>query len=470
MSIFYSMLRAFGFGGSNDDDDMDMQYDGEDRPSAAETADTQTPDRSSENAAGNDNVSADAVTDSGSEKQAVTDKDRESNVEDPGAKAIFEGVVAVLNSNLPPYLKECLDSEQQCRFIYDNLDKDLKEYISTVARREAEKANRRWAAEKKKLYRQVNEATEQIAQATERVAKAEEKALSADRQKRAMTQRNADLERRVGRLQADIEQYDLEKNSLLNKLRVLEVKAGKAADDTTAPPSDAEAASAANGQLAKELDEARAEIAQLKSSLEEANKSLEVVGEIQTQLKNIEEMKKRKNARIKELKEENAQLRADLDSAQAAQLRVEATAPVMPESATLVSEPVQTAADDDTASQPAPEDGGELIDMTVDRVDMHEPDATGVSAVIADDLDMLAAISENDAMASPAEPLPAKKKRKPRARKPKLVAIDESISESEWLLSSSPMPSDVNAPSGFGYQEPPRRSTPPDNPAQMSLW
>lgn len=466
MSIFYSMLRAFGFGGSNDDDDMDLQYDGEERPSAAETVMPQTYDQPSENAAGNDG--ADAVTDSRSEEQAVSGKDREGSEDDPGAKAIFEGVVAVLNSNLPPYLKECLDSEEQCRFIYDNLDKDLKEYISTVARREADKANRRWAAEKKKLYRQVNEATEQIAQATERVAKAEEKALSADRQKRTMTQRNADLERRVDRLQADIEQYELEKNSLLNKLRVLEVKAGKDTDETTVS-SDADSASVANDQLAKELDEARAEIAQLKSSLEEANKSLEVVGEIQTQLKNIEEMKKRKNARIKELKEENAQLRADLDSVQTAQLSVETTASAMPESDAPVSEPV-SAADDDTTSQTESGDEIELIDMTAESAERHEPDATGVSAVIADDLDMLAAISENDAMASPAEPLPAKKKRKPRARKPKLVAIDESISESEWLLSSSPMPSDVNAPSGFGYQEPPRRNTPPDNPAQMSLW
>lgn len=468
MSIFYSMLRAFGFGGGNDNDDMDLRYDGDERPSAAESGESQTSAQPSDSASVENNVSADAATESGMEKETGSDKGREGRVDDHGAKAIFEGVVAVLNSNLPPYLKECLDSEEQCRFIYDNLDKDLKEYISTVARREADKANRRWASEKKKLYKQVNEATEQIAQATERVAKAEEKALSADRQKRTMTQRNADLERRVARLQADIEQYDLEKNSLLNKLRVLEVKAGKATDETAAP-ADVEPVSAANGELAKELDEARAEIAQLKSSLEEANKSLEVVGEIQSQLKNIENMKKRKDARIKELKEENAQLRADLDSAQATQVVVESAAPVTPESGVPVAEPVP-AADDDTSSQSAPDDGGELIDMTVDSVERHEPDSTGVSAVIADDLDMLAAISENDAMASPAEPLPAKKKRKPRARKPKLVAIDESISESEWLLSSSPMPSDVNVPTGFGYQEPPRRSTPPDNPAQMSLW
>ncbi len=468
MSIFYSMLRAFGFGGGNDDDDMDLHYDGDERPSAAESGESQTSAQPSDSASVENNVNAYAATESGMENETGSDKGREGRVDDHGAKAIFEGVVAVLNSNLPPYLKECLDSEEQCRFIYDNLDKDLKEYISTVARREADKANRRWASEKKKLYKQVNEATEQIAQATERVAKAEEKALSADRQKRTMTQRNADLERRVARLQADIEQYDLEKNSLLNKLRVLEVKAGKATDDTAAP-ADVEPVSAANGELAKELDEARAEIAQLKSSLEEANKSLEVVGEIQSQLKNIENMKKRKDARIKELKEENAQLRADLDSAQAAQVVVETAAPVTPESGAPVAEPVP-AADDDTSSQSAPDEGGELIDMTVDSVERHEPDSTGVSAVIADDLDMLAAISENDAMASPAEPLPAKKKRKPRARKPKLVAIDESISESEWLLSSSPMPSDVNVPTGFGYQEPPRRSTPPDNPAQMSLW
>ena len=465
MSVFGNLFRALGFGGGNDDDDIDMQYDVEESAGSSGVESHQATES-------DDGASEHTDNESGSQPARESDKPEVSSgnvkkCDDLDVKTIFDGVVSVLNRNLPPYLKECLDNEEQCRFIYENLDKDLKEYISALARGEAEKASRRWAAERKKLSRQVNEAAEQIAQASERIAKAEEKALSADRQKRAMTQRNADLERRIARLQADIEQYDLEKTSLLNKLRVVEVKAGRSENETR---EDATVNSAENERLTQDLENARAEIAELKTHLAEANKSLEVVGEIQQQLQGIEAMKKRKNARIKELKDENTQLRAELESIESTR-RNETPIVEQPE-----PEPADAVVDQSDAQQPADvgdkDESQEVIDMTLAAPASYEPDATGVSAVIADDLDMLAAISENDAMADSADiqPQPARKKRKPRSRKPKLVAIDESISESEWLLSSSPVPQDVNSPSGFGYQEPPRRNALPDNPAQMSLW
>ncbi|MDE6503374.1 MAG: hypothetical protein K2K78_02775, partial [Muribaculaceae bacterium] len=249
--------------------------------------------------------------------------------------------------------------------------------------------------------------------------------------------------------------------------RVVEVKAGRSENETR---EDVTVNSAENERLTQELENARAEIAELKTHLAEANKSLEVVGEIQQQLQGIEAMKKRKNARIKELKDENTQLRAELESIESTR-RNETPIVEQPE-----PEPADAVVDQPDAQQPADvgdkDESQEVIDMTLAAPASYEPDATGVSAVIADDLDMLAAISENDAMADSADiqPQPARKKRKPRSRKPKLVAIDESISESEWLLSSSPVPQDVNSPSGFGYQEPPRRNALPDNPAQMSLW
>lgn len=451
MSMINGLLRALGFGGGNDDEDdleLDMRAEASALPEAA--GHHQRPEREISSAKPDDNPEPD---------DAKMTAESNTTTDPVDAKAVFNGVVEVLNNNLPPYLRQCLDSEQQCRFIYERLDESLRAYIAGVAEAEAEaeKANRRWASEKKKLFRQVNEATEQIAQATERASKAEEKALSADRQKRAMTQRNADLERRVARLQAEIEQYDLEKNSLLNKLRVAEVNVGShaTAPAIAANTADKEAAE----RTARELDEAKAEIAALKARLDEAGKALDVVNEIQAQMKNIEEMKNRKNQRIKELKEENARLRADIETLQAAgaaNLEADIAADTAESTYEPATEPTPAAAFADDV----------MIDMTAPEVIIAEPDASGVTAVIADDMDMLAAITENDAMIE-APAATAKKKRKPRTRKPKLVAIDETISESEWLMSSSPVPPEAT---GFGYQEPPRRTTPPDNPAQMSLW
>lgn len=461
MSVFNGLLRAFGFGGGHDDEDnLEVGFDA-DEESATENDCRKQSYQSGDAVSEKDNGEKDAIAvpeapdDISSKSTAGQDEKA-----DKRAAAIFEGVVSVLNDNLPPYLRECLDQEEQCKFIYDRLDQDLRSYISSVAKGEAEKANRRWGTEKKKLFKQVNEATEQIAHATERASKAEEKALSADRQKRAMTQRNADLEKRVARLEAEIEQYDLEKSSLLNKLRVAEVMGGhNGSANLTADEKTIE-----SDQLKKDLESARAEILSLTSRLEEANKALEVVGEIQQQLRGIENTKKRKNARIRELKDENAILRSALEAFQD-QPKSDET-----DSRQHEDEYVATVEDDEA---PEADSTPEIIDMTEEAERSCEPDGTGVSAAIADDMDLLAAISENEERESAHELQPqgiVKKKRKPRTRKPKLVAIDETISESEWLLSSTPVSPDVNHPSGFGYQEPSRRTTPPDNPAQMSLW
>lgn len=460
MSIINGLLRALGFGGGNEDDEeLDLTNEVAALPESAEGQAQSLQGSEAETAV--EGVSADAEVSSSAESSGASQSNRRQGADgNVNTKAIFDGVVEVLNSNLPPYLRQCLDNEEQCKFIYEHLDESLRGFIAGVAKTEAEKANRRWASEKKKLFKQVNDAAEQIAHATERASKAEEKALSADRQKRAMTQRTADLERRVARLQAEIEQYDLEKNSLLNKLRVAEVQSGHSVTaDMNAANTETTAAA---GQLAKDLEAAKAEIETLRAKLEEANKSLEVVSEIQRQMQNIEEMKKRKNARIKELKTENTQLRTALEALKSAAYETVRSEPER--------EDVEATSEGEDQSKEVSESKGEVIDMTQEPAQQYEPDATGVSAVIADDMDMIAAISESDSMTGHGEPAAiTKKKRKPRARKPKLVAIDQTISESEWLLSSSPMPQDTSM-SGFGYQEPPRRNTPPDNPAQMSLW
>lgn len=463
MSILDNFLRAFGFGSGGDDDDMDIRIEtddktvGHDRDSIPVYQPDMNPD--------DDKTSGENVSSALSEP-AVDDVESAKEGEVP-VSLIFDGVVEVLNSNLPPYLKQCLDSEEQCKFIYDNLDAKLKSYLSSVAKNEAEKADKRWAAERKKLIIQVNNSAEQIANATDRASKAEEKALSADRQKRAITQRNEDLELRVARLQAEIEQYDLEKNSLLNKLRVAEVKYGmengntNVSEDTTAEVE----------RLTTELESANAEIDQLKTKLQESEKALEIVGEIQKQLGEVEDMKARKNARINELKEENMRLRKELEEIRTASKSTTENEPIefelVPQASVVEAEETTQPEVLSHVSENTPD-----ADIVMESEQKYEPDISEVSAVIADDLDMITAISENDAMSDMAEESQqAKKKRKPRAsRKPKLVAIDESISESEWLLSSSPVPPDMNNPVGFGYQEPPRRNTLPDNPAQMSLW
>ena len=73
-------------------------------------------------------------------------------------------------------------------------------------------------------------------------------------------------------------------------------------------------------------------------------------------------------------------------------------------------------------------------------------------------------------------PEPIQEETKPakrRGRKPKvrISAIDDSITDTEWLVAELPnkVTARKDAPDEFGYREP-ERKPPHEHPAQMSLW
>ena len=197
---------------------------------------------------------------------------------------IFDGVVEFLNRELPPYLRQSLNIESQRNYLFQNLDKSLKEFLEKLQEEERKNSTKTTNKEKDRLKIQVEELKEKLSVTEEKLQKESEKALSSERQKRAINSRIKDLEEKIGSLEAEIEQYDLENKSLLNKLRVAAVTSQMHSNDSTQEKldelteknqgliSENQKLTNENEGLVSENRELRNEIERLKSEISSATK------------------------------------------------------------------------------------------------------------------------------------------------------------------------------------------------------
>lgn len=208
MSFFSSLGNFFGFG--NDDADYNDLVSEENQPTiirpviTVDTPESQTAD--------ND----------GHEEEPEFVKSEEIPVE-----KIFEKVVDIFNRALPDFIAQSIDKEKQQRQIYEALDSSLKQYIKALSQNADRDANLRWQNERKRLLAEIDQHRE----ASKRQSETEEglvnQRLSAERQKRALSERVNDLESQIATLEAEREQFELEKKSLVNKLRATTVQEGE---------------------------------------------------------------------------------------------------------------------------------------------------------------------------------------------------------------------------------------------------
>lgn len=208
MSFFSSLGNFFGFG--NDDADYNDLVSEENQPTiirpviTVDTPESQTAD--------ND----------GLEEEPEFVKSEEIPVE-----KIFEKVVDIFNRALPDFIAQSIDKEKQQRQIYEALDSSLKQYIKALSQNADRDANLRWQNERKRLLAEIDQHRE----ASKRQSETEEglvnQRLSAERQKRALSERVNDLESQIATLEAEREQFELEKKSLVNKLRATAVQEGE---------------------------------------------------------------------------------------------------------------------------------------------------------------------------------------------------------------------------------------------------
>lgn len=247
MALFDKLKSAFGFG-----DDPDVDND----PIIGDDPDIDSPRSTGDYKNNRARYDGSPRYDSSRHYEAPTDGPRHEpdTVHDdvkldemPGPDAIFDKVVTIFNSALPDFLSRSVDPAAERRELYDALDQGMKQYIEKTRATAERNCQRRFDAEKTKLQANIREMENRYRQYDEVRNEMTQKLLSAERQKRAVAERLHDLETKIQTQEAELEQFQLENRSLVNKLKVQGVHEKE------------------NQELSEELNTMRAELMRLRA-------------------------------------------------------------------------------------------------------------------------------------------------------------------------------------------------------------
>lgn len=135
---------------------------------------------------------------------------------------LLDAILAVINSQLPPIAAECIDREAQRRYLAGQLGSSLIEYAEATRR----KAISDLTGDRAKMQAEFEELRAERKEISSKREEQKATLLSEQRQRRALSDRNRDLEAKIDQLDSEIEQHKLTISSLMNKMRVAEVSEG----------------------------------------------------------------------------------------------------------------------------------------------------------------------------------------------------------------------------------------------------
>lgn len=446
--------------------------------------------------------------------------------------AIFESVVKIFNESLPDFLRNSVDEQSQREYLYRALDSSMKEYIAGLDERASRRCDRRFEDERRSMHVELESMRRKMQQDETDCSESKKLQLSAERQKRALNERLHDMEKQLDVLKAENEQYVLENKSLLNKLRVSAVtgcsgemddalvdkftelvsaqesltaelaaqkeltdKAEREAKENlmaldmnrrklTETVEKWQADTAAMEQLQADYGKLQIEAGALREELADANDKLKVIEQMNEQLDSLEEARKHNTSvqrqqkdeimaqaeRIAALEKEKSLYAATLeakensirsleDLTESLRKTIESNLYEHAQSESVLRSEInrlnQLVSADRKHAEPY------TAPQTV-NVFASEPDNTGDDAL---------EVSTATGMPVMAEGEVKRKTRRGRKPKVKISAIDDTLENTDWLLSTPPVSKKVadKTPDEFGYREPDRKVT-PDHPAQMSLF
>ncbi len=528
MSFFGNVKRAFGFS-DTEDDYIDEGIDATVKPV---------------NSAGNNQQEY-------SDNGGGNDIKRDMQVDERLRLGIFDGVVSIFNEALPDFIKTCVDVDAQRKYIYDSLDESLKTYIDKVGEDARERAMSQWESERKKIQFEIAQLKEQHKQAEENRADWQRQQLSAERQKRALTDRVHDLENQINKLEAEKEQYDLENKSLINKLKVSNVKDGDfevMRQEIASLQEKLKEARGADksGELQALIDSANATIVEKDEKIKALQEQLDAVGDnpesaginveaeqLNSQIEEMTAENKRLSEAIEQLKAKeqiadamindlNAKASAavheldekkqSIDAVVADHTAAMAEIEVLKEKMSLANQELQTTQEELEEARSgllAVDEIQEQLSRFEDIKKKKDLRITELTEEAKQHIELIARLEEEtkslkktieknlysqaeserllknnieelknelEKVKSAVSQTVAETQDKPakRKRQVKISAIDESLDDTDWLVSVPPpgtptRPASSTTENDFGYQAPTRKST-PENDAQMSLW
>lgn len=386
-------------------------------------------------------------------------------VVEPAIKnAIFDGVVAVFNDALPDFLRRSVDPARQSALIAESLDKSLSEYLdrlgaeATLYAEAMLKQNADSARKEAEKLRHDMEALEQ-----QRLALREQQ-LSAERRRRALADRVADLEAQLANAEAEREQFDLEKKSLLNKIKLADVQPAVIEElqkeiDTLrsgiAAQTDISELEAKLEQQAAEITAINQELAQRDTTIAEQKREIEAIGkDLAVAREHVEQLSQNTDnstAMYNDLQhqlvdEREARLKAEAEAAEARKIfdSVMEMQQQMQQVEGLIQKRDERIARLKASNKKLKEELEQL------RAAMPEQSPADMDAGLFDlDADPVEPTAEEEAA---------------------MASLDDDFECPDWFV-SQPEPSDTPRvqEDTFGYTPPARKHT-PENDAQLSLF
>lgn len=308
-------------------------------------------------------------------REVPKDSDISAPEFDPAVKErILDGVLEVFNQALPSFVAAGVDPAVQRRELMGRLDESVAQYMDSLNARAAKAAEARLMAATNSARGQSEQYRLQVQSLEQEKNKIREAQLSADRRRRALSDRVADLENQIAKLEAEKEQFQLENQSLLNKVKLADIQPG-VVEDLKAQiealkgegehPGDAslkeelaharsriadleqsaeiskgiiadvqQKMSAANAQAADQAEALRAKVAgaeaeiiRLEAELAEAAKIAQSVFELKSQMEECQVLFKKRDEKIARLKSANKRLKEETDLLRKNLAQAQRTAP-----------------------------------------------------------------------------------------------------------------------------------------------
>ena len=335
MAFFKKLKAVFGFGDEDSDEELNekfLPYEAQHRtpyinPFKKEEATNKTMEENIKQG----EEQTDAATTTTAAPRTANYELEELPVE------MYNGVLAIINSTIPTFVRECLDVEAEKRAIAKALGPHIKNAMLKACRQIEEDARSYWDAERAEMANRIEQAEARGKEAIESAKLAQTKAASAEAQRKAVSERCHSLENRVAELEAECEQFSLENKSLVNKIKVAQVHADDAAHyreeaeklrrqiaelkEKPTAESLAEVEAKWSGEvaklqqeiatkdadidaLAKKAEETASQLASTREELNEALATLDIANEVQEQVDKLSDQLKARDAKIAAMREQ----------------------------------------------------------------------------------------------------------------------------------------------------------------------
>lgn len=426
---------------------------------------------------------------------------------------VFDAVIELFNATQPEFVSKCLSVEKQREYLMERINKSLRDRLAAESENARRNGAMQWEAEKRRMTGDVEKLRSEYHTLQQQREEFQSAQLSAARQKRALSERIHDLENQVSTLESDREQLQLENRSMINKLRVANVRNASDDADTEAQnkrlaqenvdltdkvkelQTELEKQIQATSTLQKENDSLKAETEKYKSETESLRTRIETMqeeldkaaadvdkqtalAEIEATLQEFEKVKARKDKKISDLTAENSRLTNEVKAAGTKMISAEkAVAESKDEIGRLKLELETMRKEAGETSEQLREEIKRLTRLINEAeterssqtkksrhskkrnkenaLSAQEPVTPPLTA-IADDVQPGNTETPTDDIISTTV---------------KISAIDELMDSTDWFTAPEPTPLKKDPEvEDFGYKEPPAKKASRDDDKQLSLW